>query len=175
MSEINVSSPTSEPQPGPWQLTKARVVVNDKVYFQPREDKASMVETVLSVDVESDEQLYQRGPLKLKAGWQSIIDGCWIEPMNVGVVIISNCEGRFLQKIPSKAEIAEMDNKIVEIYIRNAQELRTGGDSPEIDDKSTFILIHPRDAQRLRVTDVRDIFIRPRIPGTRVKFFISPK
>lgn len=169
-----VESFNNESQLSLWKLSKSRVTINDKIYFQPTDDKAVMVETVFSFDVESDEQLYQRGPVKLKSGWQSIIDGCWIKPIEVGVIVISNCEGKNLQKIPSKAEIVEMENRIVEVYIRNSHE-RISGDFPEIDENSTFILIHPKDSQRLRVTNVSDIFVRPRIPGIRVKYFISPK
>lgn len=175
MSEERSVNPATELQPTPWRLANPRITVNEKVYFQPMDDKAVMVETVFSIDVQTEEQLYQRGPLKLKAGWQPLYEGCWIPPQDIGLIVISNLEGKNLQKIPTKAEIVEMTNRVIEIYIRNSQELKTGGDFPEIDDKSTFIEIPPRESQRFRVTDVRNVFIRPRVPGIKAKLFISPK
>lgn len=176
MEEV-VVDPKSEPKSEPWRMTKARLTVNEKVYFQPREEKAEMIETAYSTEVESDEQLYIRGPIKMKEGWQPIIDGCWIKPSEMGLIVICNCEGKKPQVIPSKEEIEELNGRVIEVYIRNATELRIADLDPNefIDDKSTFILIGPKESQKFRVSDARDIFVRPKIAGIKIKLFITPK
>lgn len=176
MEEILVD-PKSGSKSEPWKMSKARLTVNEKIYFQPREEKAEMIETAYSVEIESDEQLYVRGPIKMKTGWQPIIDGCWIKPLEIGLVVICNCEGKNPQVIPSKEEIEELNSHVIEIYIRNASELKIASANPDefIDDNSTFIIVAPKEFQKIRVSDARDIFVRPKIAGTKIKLFISPK
>lgn len=105
---------------------KSRLTVVETVYHQAPQEEPQSNEVRFCRELESDEQPY--GPRRLTAteDWR-LLDCGWLSD-EVSMLTIRNEEGRNLQVIPTEAEQAEIDARVLEVgyYGGTPDSLATG-------------------------------------------------
>jgi hypothetical protein len=88
-----------------------RVTVVEGVYHMGVDVPTTVTENRFSRDVESDEQPYIRR-FTVGSDWVQLDTG-WVDA--IGMLVISNEEGRVFQRIPTKEEREETMRRVVEV------------------------------------------------------------
>lgn len=91
---------------------KSKLTVVDTVYYQCVGGEPVSVESKFSRELDSDEQIYQRHS---KVGEDFIpLDCGWLE-RNVGMLLITNEEGKNLQAHPTEEEAETLSRRVLEV------------------------------------------------------------
>jgi len=128
-----------------------RITVIDRVYHQRLGEEAQEFPCTFSRELETTEQPYTR-QLVATEEWKPLDHG-WIE--RVGMLIVVNQEGRFLQTNPSKEQKDEAAKKILELQYEGS---------------AWSWLIPPGESFRGMPGDITNLLIRSR-SGT-IKFTV---
>lgn len=136
---------------------QSRLTVVESIYFQPQNGNPKQVSAGFERKLSSTEDPYERN-LKITTTWQKI-DWGWLE--DVGTFVISNEEGKRLQKIPTPEEEAAIAACVVEI-------------SYSQDSKEAW-LIPPGESMRGFPKIPQSLFIRCQSETVRIKLFAVPK
>lgn len=118
MPNIPVESRSGDPPylpsvlPLPRPPVKGRIVVVEQVYHQPVDAPPVLVESKYSRRIDSEEQPFGPRRLRVTEEWQELSAG-WIE--GVGLLVVSNEEGKGLQVQPSESERREIGLRVVEL------------------------------------------------------------
>lgn len=140
-------------------VLKSRLTVVESLYHQASGEEGMMVSSRFSRDLESDDQAY--GPRRLKATeeWQPLDCG-WVEEM--GMVSITNEEGKRLQVNPTEKEKEATAKKVLELAL-----------TPNPDSLWSF-LIPPGESFR-GYPSTQKLWIRSQSGITRFSNFVIPK
>lgn len=91
-----------------------KLTIVESIYHQPFGEQPTQVENRFEQILSSSEQPYQR-KLKATEEWQQLDFG-WLE--SVGMILIVNTEGKFLQLQPTEEEKEETAKKVLELCYR---------------------------------------------------------
>jgi hypothetical protein len=95
--------------------SKSRITVTETTTYNVRGAQPVVVQTKFGRGQETEEQAYQRR-IKVDEQWVKFeYDRSWIT--TVGMCIISNEEGKYQQRIPTREQIADIQARVVEIYL----------------------------------------------------------
>jgi hypothetical protein len=89
------------------------VTVVETVYHQPFNSEPTSQSSAFSRPLETAEQPYRRS-LVVGEAWQPLDLG-WLKNVGVGMLCISNEEGRHPQTVPTAEELAETKARVVEV------------------------------------------------------------
>jgi len=136
---------------------KNRMTVVERVHHQIPGSEPGSVESTFSRELESDEQPYLRFA-KAAEDWQPLDLG-WVE--QVGMLCISNDEGRNLSVVPTDDEKAETAKKILEItYNVNGEECW---------------IVLPKESMRANPSHPKNLFIRSQHGTVRITIYVIPR
>jgi hypothetical protein len=110
------SSSETSPLPKPLSLLAPindRITVVERVYHQIIGEQATSVESRYSFDLETTEQPYKRIGSIGDQEWEPLDFG-WLGT-NVGLILLSNEEGKYLQTNPTEEEQAETAQRVIEV------------------------------------------------------------
>ncbi len=149
--------PTNFPAaPDEIREVKDHLTVVETVYHRQYGEEATAVESRFTRELQTQEQSYTRR-LKVEEEWRSLDTG-WI--IQVGMLVIQNTEGKFLQQIPSEADKAEALKKTIEI---------------KHDGSEGCWLILPGESIRVCPSDASSLRIRCQLGTARFTVHIFPK
>ncbi len=154
-----------------------KITVVESIYHRPGPNQPmSQVPIQFSRDCHTDEQTY--GPRQIRVGpeWQPIELG-WFkdQPLNVGMIVLVNNEGRFTQRVPTEEERAEAASKVIEVGILIGQDDGSFHKGPLIDIILPFAIVIPTEGQRLTPADPLLLRIRCRNGIARCTLTIFPR
>ena len=94
---------------------RGRMTVVDKVYHQPMKGEAYCCECTFERWLDDDESVYSR-KIRASEGWKQIHLGWFSDDGKpVGMLVIRNDEGKYLQRIPSEEEKVSLSEKVLEV------------------------------------------------------------
>ncbi len=145
--------------------SKARLVVVHTVYHQifnqqPRQALDARYSRILR----SDEQSY--GPRTITVGeqWTPLEIG-WLGNFPLGLIVITNGEGNFMERNPTPIEYSEAEKRILEI--RFDETITPGGTTPHL-------LILPRESQSFIPANPATVKIRCRSGEGKYTILVVP-
>jgi len=145
-----------EPKPRPRADT---LTVVEVVYHQQFGEQPTSIEHRFDRQLATSEQPYQRR-LRASEEWLPLPTG-WLPASAVGMMVISNDEGRGLALQPSSEEKEEIAGKILEVSYNSA------GDGGKW-------LIHPGETMRGYPDDAGGLYIRCRRDTARFTLYLYP-
>ena len=136
----------------PRQVPKDRLVVVETCYHLPWEGEPVSVDERYSRDLSTHEQLYERR-CRVGEAWEPLDLG-WLT--GVGMLVLSNQEGRNLQTRPTPEEQAEMDGRVLEVGWQPRE--ATQFDSPPF----ALLLVPPGESLRIVPATTDGLIVRCR-------------
>lgn len=123
---------------------KSRLVVVETTYFQPESGSPYAVEARYGRVLSSDEQMFTK-TCKVGQEWIPAPSG-WLEGQ-VGLLVISNEEGKSRQTYPTEKEVAATQEKVLEIGFDTGNYVQVFGQILPGED----MRLHPVNMQALRL------------------------
>ncbi len=146
----------------PQTQSRARLVVIQQFYHQVLNSQPRLIEARYSRILGSNEQPY--GPRTLTVGedWTPLELG-WMKDIPIGVLVITNEEGTFLERNPTEKERESSNSKILEVAFYQ-----------RLDPLTAALIILPRDCQPLTPLYPDRIRIRCRNGEGRYTIIVIP-
>ena len=137
---------------------KDRFTVVEQVYHRPMDSDPELFRHGYSRELQTTEQVYRR-QIKVGEDWTPLDTG-WLED-KVGMICLSNEEGKRLQVYPTEEEQAEIDEKIIQVSYDQ--------------DPDRAWIIPPGETFRSSPSSQHKLFIRCLSGVARCDLFIVPK
>jgi hypothetical protein len=92
----------------------SRITVVEHITYSVKSGNPMVIPSRFGRNMLTEEQPYQR-QLTIDGTWRKLELG-WLDECRLGMVIIENNEGKRLQRIPSPAEVASINARIIEVW-----------------------------------------------------------
>lgn len=155
----------------------SRIMHVGNIYYISRSGQPHVTEIRSNRNQVADEQAF--GPRRMTIGeeWTPIETG-WIEVC--GMMILTNEEGRRLQRIPTAEQIEEINGKVVEIaFVKNlpvSNEPRTMHSPPIVapDEPFAALLLLPGESLPATPVSMKQVLVRCRAGQARITVNLLP-
>lgn len=140
-----------------------KLTVVERVYHRQGNNPPLQIESKFEYPLSVDEACYFRPSCKVGPEW-SALDFGWIGRENAGTIVIQNITGRYLAKIPTPEEKAELDAKALIVSVCYSSESRL-----------EFAVIPPKQNLRLNLFPGADYSIRCPAGQAEFNLYAIPK
>ncbi len=147
---------------------KARLVIIQQIYHQIfNQQPRPALDARHSRILKSDEQSYGPRTITIGEEWVPLELG-WLKDTPIGMIVLTNEEGRFMDRNPTLEQAREGEKKILELSFTC---LGTSGNKPSY---AATLLIPPRESQTILPANPKEVMIRCRSGQGKYTILIVP-